>query len=929
MALRDRLSIVRSAKTTGLRAVVDASAFGFVSYTTASLPDRVFTGLDAARRPPSVLHGEADIDVEHVQTPLDYLLAPTGSGAAWPTETKRSLRRFEAAWLLTEDRFRLLDASPVEPLAHQASLVEHILASPDLQRVLIADEVGLGKTVEAGLIIKRLSDRKTGTLRVLYLTEARLVRNVIEEFERLGLRPREWSAQAESAILDPDNSDPLVIASMHRAVVNMDKVGASGPWDMIIVDEAHHLSDWSVDGSDPQQRMRLCRRLISERLVPDGRVLLLSGTPHQGSQDKFKNLLRLLDGEGKASGARGKVIYRIKDDIQDWSGQPLFPKRRVNVPIQIDAGPDYTVWMEKVHELLTPYSGSRAAGWRRAQALQWCASSPQAGLAYLVRLALRAGMTRRSMRIIDDAMASLRPYRGGTATEPIEAVEARLMKAQELMGEDAEEVFQDPRRGLQDVLELGVELVRSDALGCKLDKVFELLDAHQNEKFVVFAQPVDTVYTLKQRFERHLGPKAVSLIVGNQQPAERQAEISHFREGSRRVLVSSRSGGEGINLQIARRLIHFDVPWNPMEMEQRVGRIHRYGSTDTVVVDTLVLKDSREQRVLARSRARLGKIASDLDQDRVEVLFSRTMSLIPLDELAALMAGENFGPLTPADEERIDRLITEGYRDWTARDKEFRAKTEQLRGVDRGVVSERAYRDFLIGALSAKPLSGWSALQFRNGKNGQEPTLVESEAEVLELPDGTIGYVGRSPGIGLHTGNGSKGQPVPIGLNHPTVASRIRELMGEGEYTKAAEIPRGAGVLRIPKAEWTALLEGLSVPKIAAEGGILLGYHRRLLDLGTAMQELSTDIHCWLVNSDASEGVMVTSDVVAQIVRLARNAGAKITTPTGLSSDALCEFERERLAELGRDTAEKPFIGIFPLLALWMEPVNIKAGELD
>jgi hypothetical protein len=748
--------------------------------------------------------------------------------------------------------------------------------------------------------------------------QARLVRGVIEEFERLGLRPREWSAQAEQALLTPDNSDPLVVASMHRAVVNSDRVGASGPWDVIIIDEAHHLSDWSEDGSDPQQRMRLCRRLIKDRLVPGGRVLLLSGTPHQGNEDKFKNLLRLLDESGEVGGARGRVIYRIKEDIQDWDGQPLFPRRQVNPPTQIDAGPEYGRWLGAVHELLTPSAGNRAAGWRRAQALQWCASSPQAGLAYLVRLAIRAGFTRATLPVLKDALAVLRPYRGGGRNDPIEAVEAVLMRAQEMMGEDADEVFRDPRRGLGEVLHIGINLVATDALGCKLIEVFRLLDAHPTEKFVIFAQPVDTVYTLLDRLESHLGPKSVSLIVGAQKPGERQNEIELFRSGNRRVLVSSRSGGEGINLQVARRLIHFDVPWNPMEMEQRVGRIHRYGSADTVVVDTLVLKDSREQRVLARSRARLGKIVADLDQNRIEVLFSRTMSLIPLEELAALMAGESFGPLTSDDEERIDRLITEGYQNWIVRDRDFRDKTERLRGLERGSASESDYRAFLVDTLGATAVTGWKAQRFQTQGTSGDPMLVESEADVVRLPDGTLGYTGRSPGIGLRNGVSNGARPVPLGLNHLSVAALVRESILE--VSGRSDPVHGAGVLRVAKAEWTATCQRLNLEHTYSSGGLILGYLRRMLDVGTSMQELGTDLNCWILTADGAVNSPLTSEQLASIVRLSRTGSPKITVPKELEAGALREFERTRLRDLGRQNASEPFVGVFPLLALWIEP---------
>ena len=99
-------------------------------------------------------------------------------------------------------------------------------------------------------------------------------------------------------------------------------------------------------------------------------------------------------------------------------------------------------------------------------------------------------------------------------------------------------------------------------------------------------------------------------------------------------MVSSRAGGEGINLQVARRLVHIDVPWNPMELEQRVGRVHRFGSRATVLVDTLVMRDSREEEAYAVADQKLRMITKALvPPDRFDALFSRVMTLIPPEEL--------------------------------------------------------------------------------------------------------------------------------------------------------------------------------------------------------------------------------------------------------------------------------------------------------
>ncbi len=228
--------LVRSKRGDDLRSICGETRFGFVSYFTAALPDRLYVGLDDAQRPPSMRMNEPELDVFSIPTPLEALLGASPAGEGLPSATRDAVRRLEALWLLVEDRYRLLDASPIEPLRHQASLVEHILSRPSLRRVLIADEVGLGKTIEVGLLIQRLQEASTtGALRVLYLTEAQLVENVCEELSRIGLRPRRWTASVQEARLVPGDSDPLVVASIRRAVYQTQKgdplrtVSQSGP----------------------------------------------------------------------------------------------------------------------------------------------------------------------------------------------------------------------------------------------------------------------------------------------------------------------------------------------------------------------------------------------------------------------------------------------------------------------------------------------------------------------------------------------------------------------------------------------------------------------------------------------------------------------------------------------------------------------------
>src|SRR5208283_368867 len=198
--------------------------WGIESYDLAAPLSRFWA--DKPSRRPSV---EVSIDARRVEvlpTPAQLLQALPAE-ESWQALSKRSLARLWAHYLFCEDPQRRMDARQVATLAHQISLVHHILQNEHLRRVLIADEVGLGKTVEVALLLNELFSSKPG-LRVLYLAPARLVDNVAREFDRLDLGFRRWKAGEADARL----SDSRIIASIHRAVYrnNFDKIVKTGPW---------------------------------------------------------------------------------------------------------------------------------------------------------------------------------------------------------------------------------------------------------------------------------------------------------------------------------------------------------------------------------------------------------------------------------------------------------------------------------------------------------------------------------------------------------------------------------------------------------------------------------------------------------------------------------------------------------------------------
>lgn len=718
--------------------------------------------------------------VRPVLSPAAQLVsAPTKE--SWLTLSARAQAKLFAAFLLGEDPQRRLDAQKAAALMHQMSLVQHVFSSDKLRRILIADEVGLGKTIEAGMIVKRVLEQLP-VARVLYLAPARLVRNVAAEFrDKLGLDARQWvSGTRSDARLDGDR---LVIASIHKAVFgeNRDRVVKSGPWDVVIVDECHHLSDWGEGGGKPNQSYKLAEALAAS-LAADGRLILLSGTPHQGSLNRFENLVRLLSDDGKSSsGAMGRVIYRTKDRVRDWRGRPLFPRRDVRAPMVISLGGEFHEWYESIADLYdrpgATGSVGRAAGWVRGQALQWASSSIEAGLGYLVRLGMRRlGWTTQHPALVR-ALERLRPYRDGPSDEDVGSLFERIrreiasqieaLEDQEVIEE--EEVWRPNASALADVIEQGVRLLARERSASKWEALSSLLDEAAGEKVVLFAQPVETVAVVVRYLEERYGAKP-AVIVGNQSEEERQEQVSRFRRlDGPQFLVSSRAGGEGLNLQVSRRLIHLDVPWNPMELEQRIGRVHRFGSRKAIVVDTLIVQGTREVDMYRIAREKLRLIATQLDAEQFELLFSRVMSLVPPKELETLLGNAAATKVADVEAEAIGALVREGYAMWEEFDRRYRDQADQIRALQPGEATWSDLQRFLIRSCNAKSASDVKLTTFEF----EDDEIVDREEYVPAIRlDETLFVCADTSGSPAED---EQGGVVPtIGMNHPRVRQHLR-----------------------------------------------------------------------------------------------------------------------------------------------------------
>jgi len=754
-----------------------------------------------------------NVDFRHVRpilSPAGQLVsAPTKE--SWLTLSARAQAKLFAAFLLGEDPQRRLDAQKAAALMHQMSLVQHVLSNEKLRRVLIADEVGLGKTIEAGMIVKRVLEQLPAA-RVLYLAPARLVQNVVSEFrDKLGLDARQWVAGSRSdARLDGDR---LVIASIHKAVFgeNRERVVKSGPWDVVIVDECHHLSDWGEGGGKPNQSYKLAQALAAS-LSADGRLILLSGTPHQGSFNRFENLVRLLADDGKSStGAMGRVIYRTKDRVRDWRGRPLFPRRDVRLARVVSLGSEFHEWYEAIADLYdrpgATGSIGRAAGWVKGQALQWASSSVEAGVGYLSRLGMRRlGWTVQHPTLLR-ALERLRPYRGGALDEDIASLFERIrreiaaqieaLEDQEAIEE--EEIWRPNESALDGVIEQGVDLLAHGRSVSKWEALASLLDEAGSEKVVFFAQPVETVAVVVRYLERKYGVKP-AVIVGNQSEEERQEQVARFRRlDGPQFLVSSRAGGEGLNLQVSRRLIHLDVPWNPMELEQRIGRVHRFGSRKAIVVDTLIVQGTREVDMYRIAREKLRLIATQLDAEQFELLFSRVMSLVPPKELETLLGNAAASKVDDEEAEAIGALVREGYHMWEEFDRRFRDQADQIRALQPGEATWTDLQRFLVRSCNAKTAPDVKLTTFEF----EDDEIVDREEFIPAIRfDEAVFVCADTSGSPAEDDQGGAVQT--IGMNHTRVREHLRSAamvsgVGAG-YFKRPEIlggqfPASFGVL--------------------------------------------------------------------------------------------------------------------------------------
>ena len=559
-----------------------------------------------------------------------------------------------------------LSSSRTDLLPHQILLTHDIVAAVR-RRFLIADEVGLGKTIETGMIIRELVARGEAE-RILVVAPAGLTRNWQSEladcfglhFDILGIdfndaNPRVWETH------------PRVIASIDRLKQprRKDRLAEASRWDVIVFDEAHHLSRARTSGkTHTTQNYRLAEVLRGRSRD----ILFLSATPHQGDLFRFWSLIQLLDDSLFDSpeamldhrGLLNRVmIRRIKREVTDAKGQPLFMRRQVYSQVFAMAHRERDFYDQLTDYLREGYavagigqvkttSKQRAIGFVMASFQKIMASSPRAirqalrrrllvllarqQMALEERAAQRADtaaseriqnleheMRSLAIQILDLQPGGAQRVEAGAHIAQLKQRLARKAAVEEtswaLDGDEEEseaifsevEIPDDPAR-----LRTLITLV-PEGTDRKFDTLVRAIEQLRRfdpaEKFIVFTQYRETLEYLREELGRIYGLERIVTVKGGPL-ADKIAAVETFWEpDGAQFLISTSAGGEGINLQCAHILFNYDLPWNPMAVEQRIGRIHRYGQQDTAQVYNLVAEDTVEQRIYGLLEGKLREIA--------------------------------------------------------------------------------------------------------------------------------------------------------------------------------------------------------------------------------------------------------------------------------------------------------------------------------
>lgn len=534
-------------------------------------------------------------------------------------------------------------ASGVTPLPHQLHVLNRAMERNTI-RYILADEVGLGKTIEAGMVIRELKAR--GLIRrILVVCPTGLVTQWASEMQEKFhekfhvILPSDFDTirrltdnedvygQYDQVISPMDSIKPLE----KRAGWTDEKVEKyneeriysiiNSGWDLVIIDEAHRVA-----GSTSEVARYKLGHLLSQA---SPYLLLLSATPHNGKTEPFLRLVRLLDKEAFPN-ARSIVKEQVapylirteKREAIDNNGNKLF-KNRITHLVLLNWDERHTMQRE-LYQLVTAYVSKTYNKALRNRKKNMCLIFLLIIMQRMVTsstAAVRQSLERR-LEVLKNQATRLSSL---TEEEIAELdIEDNVEEALEAISLDNDKEIAE----LEHIISVAkqAEYQHTDV---KVEKLLSIIDGilceDTSQKIIIFTEFMATQEYLK----RILVSKdySVSILNGSMSIEERNDALREFRDKTS-IFISTDAGGEGLNLQFSNIIINYDLPWNPMKIEQRCGRADRIGQTRDVQIYNFIVEDTVENRVREVLEEKLSVILKEIGVDKYsDVLDSEVAEL--------------------------------------------------------------------------------------------------------------------------------------------------------------------------------------------------------------------------------------------------------------------------------------------------------------
>lgn len=601
-------------------------------------------------------------------------------------------------------------SSGIIPLPHQLHVLNRAMETNNI-RYILADEVGLGKTIEAGMIIKELKARGL-VQRVLVVCPTGLVTQWASEMqekfhERFQvILPSDYDTikrltdsddvygQYDQVISPMDSIKPLE----KRAGWSDEKVEKyneeriysiiNSGWDLVIIDEAHRVA-----GSSGEVARYKLGNLLSQA---SPYLLLLSATPHNGKTEPFLRLVRLLDAEAfpnaKSIVKEQVAPYLIRTEKReaiDNNGNLLF-KNRITHLVTLQWDERHSLQKE-LYQMVSSYVAKTYNKALRNKKKNMC-------LIFLLIIMQRmvTSSTAAVRQSLERRLSVLKTQstRLGTLTEEdLEDlnIEDGVEEALEAMSLDMEEEIAELERiiAVAKQAEFQHPDVKVETLTDTLDA---LLSEDRDQKVIVFTEFVATQLYLRELLVNK--GFTVTILNGSMSVEDRDAALREFREHSN-IFISTDAGGEGLNLQFANIIINYDLPWNPMKIEQRCGRADRIGQTRDVHIYNFIVSDTVENRVREVLEEKLSVILEEMGVDKYSDVLDSEVAELDFTEVYMRSIGKPYKVeenLYPVESEMKQQLQnSKKYKDVIREEKDL----SQLVGQGSDFDVETALRQML------------------------------------------------------------------------------------------------------------------------------------------------------------------------------------------------------------------------------------------